>query len=53
MIMLHNNLQGMEHRAPCKHIISPYTRTLNLWFGLKGKNSECGHVAYQIYGKAV
>ena len=25
MVMLHNKLKGMEHRAPCKHIFSPYT----------------------------
>ena len=26
MVMLHIKLKGMEHRAPCKHIFSPYTR---------------------------
>ena len=25
MVMLHSKLNGMEHRAPCKHIFSPYT----------------------------
>ena len=25
LFMLHNNLKGMEHRAPCKHKFSPYT----------------------------
>ena len=51
--MLHIKLKGMEHRAPCKNIFSPYT-TLNPWVGLKGKqNSEYGHVAYQIEGKEV
>ena len=50
MIMLHNKLKGMEHRAP----YSLLTHTLNLWVGLKGKrSSECGHVAYQIKGKEV
>ena len=29
------------------------THTLNLWVGLKGKKSECGHVACQIQGKEV
>ena len=24
-VMLHIKLKGMEHRAPCKHIFSPYT----------------------------
>ena len=37
MVMLHIKLKGMEHRALCKHIFSPYTHTLNLWVGLKGK----------------
>ena len=23
--MLHNTFNGMEHRAPCNHILSPYT----------------------------
>ena len=47
MVMLHNKLKGIEHRAPWKHILS-------LWVGLKDKtNSECGHVAYQIKGKEV
>ena len=43
MVMLHIKLKGMEHRAPLKHIFSPYTN-LNLWVRLKGKQkSECGH----------
>ena len=25
MVMLHNKVKGMEHRAPRKHIISAYT----------------------------
>ena len=25
MVMLHNKVQRMEHRAPYKHIFSPYT----------------------------
>ena len=33
------------------HILSLHT--LNPWVGLKGENSECGHVAYQIKGKEV
>ena len=45
IVMLHIKLKGMEHRAPCKHIFSPYI--LNLWVGLNYKKSECGHVAYQ------
>ena len=51
--MLHNKLQGMEHRAHMQTHIFSLHMDLNLWFGLKGKSSECGHVAYQIYGKAV
>ena len=48
-----HQIKGMEHRAPCKHILPPYT-TLNLSVGLKGKNnSECGHVAYQFKGKEI
>ena len=26
VVMLHIKLKGMEHRAPCKHIICPYTQ---------------------------
>ena len=25
VVMLHNKLKKMEHRAPCKHVFSPYT----------------------------
>ena len=41
----------IEHDA---NTCSVLTHTLNLWVGLKSlKNSECGHVAYQIKGKEV
>ena len=53
--MLHNKLKGMEHRAPWKHchILSLHT-TSTCGFDQKvNKNSECGHVAYQIKGKYV
>ena len=52
IVMLHIKLKEMEHIAPCKHILSPKL-TINLWVGLKGKKSGCGHVAYQIKGKYV
>ena len=35
VVMLHIKLNGMEHRAPCKHI-SVLTYPVNLWVGLKG-----------------
>ena len=34
------------------HILSLIIRS-TCWVGLKGKKSECGHVAYQIMGKEV
>ena len=36
MVMLHIKYKGMEQRASCKHIFSPYTHP-QLWVGLKGK----------------
>ena len=48
MVMLHNKLKGMVHRAPCK-LHTPLD-----WVGLQDrKNSACGHVAYQFKGKEV
>ena len=41
---------SIEHRASTYSLL---THTLNLWVVLKGKKSECGHVAYQIKGKEV
>ena len=35
---------SIEHHASTTSVL---THTLNLWVGLKGKKSECGHVAYQ------
>ena len=36
------------------HILSlVLTHNLNLWVGLQGKKSECGHFAYQVKGKEV
>ena len=26
VVMLHINLKGMERRAPCKHVVCPYTK---------------------------
>ena len=53
MVMLHIKLKGMGHRAPRKHIFSPYTHT-QLYVGLYHKiNSECDRVVYKIKGKEV
>ena len=35
VVILHNKLKGMEHRAPCKHIFCPLTHTLD--FGVESK----------------
>ena len=52
--MLHNKLKGMEHRAPCKHVFSPYIHPQPVgWIKGKKNISECGHVAYQIKGQEV
>ena len=53
VVMLYIKLKGMEHHALTYFVL---THTLNLWVALKGKtkkNSECGHVAYQIKEKEV
>ena len=53
MVMLHIKLKGMELRAQCKYIYSPYTHP-QMRVGLKCKiNSECDRAAYQIKGKEV
>ena len=44
--MSHIKLKGMMLRAPCKHIFCSYIHQVK-------RNSECGHVAYQIKGKEV
>ena len=45
-IKLYKIQWSIEHNQSTYSIL---THTLNLWVGLKGiKNSECGHVAYQI-----
>ena len=41
------NMSIMHHASTYSHL----THTLNLSVGLIGKQSECGHVAYQIKGK--
>ena len=49
--MLHIELKGLEHRAPCKYSVR--THTLNPTDGVKGQNiffSVSSHVAYQIIG---
>ena len=54
MVMLHIKFKGMGHRAPCKHIFSPYTLTLNCRLDYNIKlNSECDRVVYKIKGKEV
>ena len=52
VVMLRIKLKGLsiEHHASTYSVL---THILNLWFRLKGKKSECGHVAYQIKGKEV
>ena len=49
--MLHIKLKGMEHRAPCKHIVCPYTH-LQPPDGAKMSKHifESSHVEYQIKG---
>ena len=51
VVMLHIKLMWIEHRAPYKHILCPYTHPLPLGWGQKGKAfliTESSHVAYQI-----
>ena len=52
--ILHIKLNGMEIRAPCKHIFCPSRppKPVGRVKRLK-KSSECGHVAYLIIGKEV
>ena len=54
VVMLHIKLKEMEHRAPCKHILCPYTYTPSApVVGTKAKSIsffEKSHVAYQIKG---
>ena len=47
------NWKGMEHRAPYKHIFSPYTHPHPVGWIKRLKKSDCGHVAYQIKEKEV
>ena len=55
VVMLHIKLKGMEHRAPCKYILCPYTHPCPVGSGQKAKTffSQCGHVEYQIKGNEV
>ena len=54
VVMLHIKLNGMERRAPCKHIFCPYTHLQPVGLDQKvKKNSECGYVAFRIKGKEV
>ena len=49
--MLHIKLNGMEHRAPSKHIFCPYTHPRPLGSMVKTFFfSESSHVAFQIKG---
>ena len=51
---LYIKLKVIKLRAPCKHIVSPYTDPQPVgWVKRLSKNSEYGHVAYQIIGKEV
>ena len=52
VVLLHIELEGMENRAPCKHIFCAYTHPLPVGW-IKTLKSEYGHVAYQIKGKEV
>ena len=52
VVLLHIELEGMENRAPCKHIFCAYTHPLPVGW-IKRLKSEYGHVAYQIKGKEV
>ena len=44
MVMLHNKLKGMQHRAQCKHIFSPYTHPQPVGW-IKRCQSKCSHAA--------
>ena len=51
VVMYHNRLKEMEHRAPCKHTSCPYIHHRPLGCGKNMKTvffSESNHVAYQI-----
>ena len=50
VVMLQIKLKEMEHRAPCKHKVCPYTHPQTP-DGVKRSNlfSESSPVAYQIY----
>ena len=41
-------LRGMEHRAPCKHIIILNTHPQLVGWIKRLKKSKCGHVAYHL-----
>ena len=49
VVMVHIKLKGMDYRAPCKHIICPYTHQRPLGGVKRSKHffSESSHVAYQ------
>ena len=43
----------MKHIPLCKHILSHYTHPQPVGSSKSKNKSECGHVAYQIFGKEV
>ena len=45
--MLHIKLKGIEHRAPCMHIVCPYTHLRPLRWG-QNIFTKSSHDAYQI-----
>ena len=54
VVMLHIKLKVIKLGLLCKHIVCPYTDPQPVgWVKRLSKNSEYGHVAYQIIGKEV
>ena len=52
VVMLHIKFKGMDHRAPCKHIVCPFTHTQSPDGVKRSKHflSVNSHVVYQIKG---
>ena len=47
MVMLHNKLKGMEHRAPCKFFFSLYTHPHSVGWIKSYEKSKCGQESIQ------
>ena len=47
MVMLHNKLKGMEHRAPCKFFFSLYTHPHSVGWIKSYEKSKCGQESTQ------